>query len=298
MRSITRMRALGVLLLAPLVALTGCGQTTGADDGRVAVVATTTQLGDFTRTVGGDRIALTQLMQPNTDPHEYEPTPSAVQAVADADVVVEHGLGLDDWLDQVVANAGGSATRTVTTAGIATRPNGDPHVWLDPGNAILMVGAIERALAVADPPGAATYRGNAQRLTDQITALDRELERRIATVPVDRRRIVTDHDAFGYFARRYGIEVVGTVVPSLSTAAQASGGRLAELAQTMRARGVRVVFADASLDPRVERALADEAGARLGAPLTVDALGQADTPTGTYLGMMRANMDAIIAGVQ
>lgn len=298
MRPITRMRALVAVLVAAVVPLSGCGQTTGGDDGRIAVVATTTQLGDFARTVGGDRIALTQLMQANTDPHEYEPTPSAVQAVADADVVLEHGLGLDDWLDGVVANAGGSATRTVTTAAVAAFPNGDPHVWLDPANAILMVRATGQALAVADPPGAATYRANARRLNDQITALDRELERRIATVPAGRRKIVTDHDAFGYFARRYGIEIVGAVVPSLSTAAQPSGGRLAELAETMRARGVRVVFAEASLDPRVERALADEAGARLGAPLTVDTLGPADTPTGTYVGMMRSNMDAIIAGIR
>jgi ABC-type Zn uptake system ZnuABC Zn-binding protein ZnuA len=297
MRPSTPTRALGVIIASAALGLTGCAQQSGADDGRLAVVATTTQLGDFARSVGGDRIALTRLLPPNADPHEYEPTPSDVQAVAEADVVLEHGLGLDDWLDQVVANAGGSAARTVTSTGVATLPNGDPHIWLDPANAIQMVGAIQRALAAADPPGADTYRANARSLTDQITALDRELERRIARIPVDRRKIVTDHDAFGYFARRYGIDIVGTTLPSLSTAAQPSAKQLAELAATIRAEMVRVVFAEASIDPRVERALAEEAGARLGAPLYADALGPIDSEAGTYLGMMRANMDAIIAGV-
>ena len=297
MRLSTRSLALGAIIAATAVFLTGCGQSSNAHDGRLTVVATTTQLGDFARDVGGDRIVLTQLLQPNTDPHEYEPTPSDVLAVADADIVLEHGLGLDDWLNQVVANAGGSAQRTVTTTGITALPSGDPHIWLDPVNAIDMVGAVERALAAADPPGADAYRANARSLTDRITALDRELERRIATIPTDRRKIVTDHDAFGYFAKRYGIDVVGTTLPSLSTAAQPSAKQLAELAQTIRAQGVRVVFAEASIDPRVERALAEEAGVSLGAPLYADALGPADTPAGTYLGMMRTNMDAIISGI-
>lgn len=293
----SRRLGLAAILAVGLTVLTGCGRQSDAGNGHLAVVATTTQLGDFARTVGGARVSVTQLLRPNTDPHEYEPTPADVQAVADATVVLEHGLGLDDWLDQVASNAGGSAARVLTTSGIVPLPGGDPHVWLDPGNAVRMVAAVERALVSADPPGATTYHANARDLTDRITAMDAELEAQIATVPVGRRKIVTDHDAFGYFARRYGIEIVGTTLPSLSTAAEPSAKQLDTLAAAIRKEGVRVVFSEASINPRVEQALADEAGATLGAPLYADALGPADTPAGTYLGMMRVNMDAIIAGI-
>ena len=297
MRPRHRHLVLVAMFAAGFTVLTGCGRQSGTANGRLAVVATTTQLGDFARTVGGARVSVTQLLRPNTDPHEFEPTPKDVGAVAGAKVVLEHGLGLDTWLDQVVSNAGGSATRVVTTAGIALLPDGDPHVWLDPGNAIQMVGAVERALASVDPAGATIYHANAQGLVGQITALDTELLAQIAAIPAGRRKIVTDHDAFGYFARRYGIDIVGTTLPSLSTAAEPSTKQLTTLAATIRREGVRVVFSEASINPRVERALADEAGVTLGAPLYGDALGAADMPAGTYLGMMRADMGAIIAGI-
>ena len=297
MRPRPRHLVLAAIVAAGLTGAAGCGRPPGTADGRLAVVATTTQLGDFARTVGGARVAVTQLLRPNTDPHEYEPTPKDVGAVADAKVVLEHGLGLDNWLDQVVANAGGSAVRVVTTAGIALLPHGDPHVWLDPGNAIKMVRNVEQALASVDPAGATTYHANAEGLVGRITALDRELVARIAAIPAARRKIVTDHDAFGYFARHYGIKIVGTTLPSLSTAAEPSTRQITALAATIRREGVRVVFSEASINPRLERALADQAGVTLGAPLYGDSLGPADTPAGTYLGMMRTDMDAIIAGI-
>ncbi len=285
-----------VAAVAMASALAGCASSSAGDDGRIAVVATTTQLGDFARSVGGTRIRLTRLLQPNTDPHEYEPTPSDVRAVAEANVVLQNGLGLDDWLDEVLSNAGGDATRVITTRDVQTSDS-DPHVWLDPANAIRMVAATERALTAADPAGADTYRANARTTTEQISALDRELAALIANVPAGRRAIVTDHEAFGYFARRYGIDIAGTTVTSLSTAAEPSARQLTDLVQTIRRRGVRVVFAEASGDPRVARAVAQEAGVRLGPPLYADALGPAGGPAGTYLGMMRANMDAIITGI-
>lgn len=294
-------RLLAVILAA--TALAGCGAGTSTGDGRLRVVATTTQLGDFARNVGGERVAVSQLLQPNTDPHDYEPTPSDVTAVTDARVVIEHGLGLDDWLDQVVANAGGAPARIVATRGITLLPGddkepaGDPHVWLDPTNAITMVRNIATGLAAADPAGAETYRANADRYVAEIEAMDAELTARIAAVPAASRKIVTDHDAFGYFAKHFRIRVVGTVIPSLSTAAEPAAKDVAALAATIRREGVRTVFPESSVDPRLQRAIAHESGATLGEPLFGDTLGPADTPAGTYLGMMRSNMDAIIAGI-
>jgi ABC-type Zn uptake system ZnuABC Zn-binding protein ZnuA len=293
-----------LLALIVAIGISGCGSDTGrSGSDRLAVVATTTQIGDFARNVAGDRATVTQLLPANADPHEYEPTPDDVAAVADADLVLENGVGLDDWLDDVIRNAGGDASRVTTSTGITLRPGdeespaGDPHLWFDPRNATAMVRNIETALANADPEGRATYRGNADAYVADIDALDAELRRRIAVVPQAKRKIVTDHDAIGYFAARYGITIVGTVLPSLSTAAEPSAKELAALATTIRREGVRVVFSEASIDQRLQATLAAEADVRLGDPLYSDALGPADTPAGTYLGMMRSNMDAIIAGI-
>lgn len=303
MTAARRLLAVAAALLALAASLTACGTASTPSSAALDVVATTTQLADFARNVGGARVAVTQLLQPNVDPHDYEPTPGDVAAVASADIVLEHGIGLDAWLDGVVANAGGHARRVVATAGVpllrgdASEPQGDPHVWLDPRNAVSMVRTIEAAFAAADPAGAAGYRANADRYVAAIEALDRDLAAQIGAVPAARRKIVTDHDAFGYFARRYGITVVGTVIPSLSTAAEPAAGDVTRLVATIRREHVRVVFSESSVDPRLQKAIAEESGATLGAPLAGDTLGPAGQLSGTYLGMMRANMDAIVAGI-
>ena len=296
----TTLRLGAALVAACLMAGCGTGSTPGRSDG-LAVVATTTQLGDFARAVGGARASVTQLLQPNADPHDYEPTPSAVGAISDASVILENGLGLDDWLGDAIGNAGSRATRVVTTTDVTTRRNAagdpDPHVWLDPRNAVRMVRTIESAFAAAAPSDASQFHANADAYVAQIEAMDAALAAQMAAVPASRRTIVTDHDAFRYFAGRYGITIAGTVLPSLSTQAEASAKAVTDLTATIRREGVKVIFAETSIDPKLERALADETGVRLGDPLYGDALGAPDTPAGTYLGMMRTNMDAIIGGI-
>lgn len=300
-----RLRRGPALLAATLLSgalLAACGTSGSSNTDGLRVVATTTQLADFTRHVGGERVVVAQLLQPNTDPHEYEPTPSDVTEVSRASVIVENGLGLDGWLDAVVANAGGDPARVVATDGTTVLPGGeggssDPHAWLDPLNAETMVRNIAAGLSAADPEGAPIYQANADRYVDEIAAMDRDLTTRIAAVPPSARKIVTDHDAFGYFAKHYGIEVVGTVIPSLSTAAEPAAKDLVALTETIRRENVRTVFPESSVDPRLERALADEAGATLGEPLFADSLGPAGGAAGTYLGMMRSNMDAIVTGI-
>lgn len=301
-----RLPRTSIVLAATLLGgalLAACGTGGSATGDGLRVVATTTQLADFARNVGGDRVAVSQLLQPNTDPHEYEPTPSDVTAVADARVVVENGLGLDNWLDGVIANSGGDPSRVVATDGIPVLPAGegeaagDPHAWLDPVNAEAMVRNIAAGFSAADPAGAGAYRANADRYVAEIQTLDRQLGARIRAVPASSRKIVTDHDAFAYFAKHFGIEVVGTVIPSLSTAAEPAAKDVVALTETIRRENVRTVFPESSVDPRLERAIAEEAGATLGDPLFADTLGPAGTAAGTYLGMMRSNMDAIIAGI-
>ena len=160
-----------------------------------------------------------------------------------------------------------------------------------------MVRSVQSAFEAADPDGADLYATNADRYVASIEQADRRLSARIGTVPRSRRVIVTHHDAFGYFARRYGIHVAATVIPSTSTSAEPSAKDVARLVETIRREGVRAIFAEASADPRLEQAIADEAGVPLGPPLYIDALGPSGVPAGTYLGMLETNMDSIITGI-
>ena len=173
----------------------------------------------------------------------------------------------------------------------------DPHWWQDPRNAVSAVGAIERALAIVDPPRAQAYRDHAAAYSAEIEALDRAVRECWARVPPLQRTLVTTHDALGYYARRYGLEVVGTVIPSLSTQGEASAGELAELVETIRRERVSVVFAESSVNSKVEQAIADEAGAEVGRELWADTLGPEGSGGATYLQSIASNTRAMVEGV-
>jgi ABC-type Zn uptake system ZnuABC Zn-binding protein ZnuA len=304
MSSRPRLRARTIVLVAALCApaLGGCGSGAGdgdGADGRPVVVATTTQVGDLTRAVAGDRAAVRQILHPSSDPHDYEPRPSDVKAVTGAAVVVRSGGDLDAWLDGVLENAGSKAKAVVLIDGIDPRRDGDqidPHWWQNPRNAIVAVGEIRAALTAADPAGRAVYARNANGYLARLRALDRAVASCMAKVPAPQRRLVTDHDALGYYADRYGIEVIGTVIPSLSTQAQASAASVTRLVRTIRSAGVRTIFSERSVNPKLTRAIARDAGATVGAPLYADSLGAAGSAGATYVGSIEANTRALVAG--
>ncbi|MGZ8634808.1 MAG: metal ABC transporter solute-binding protein, Zn/Mn family, partial [Solirubrobacteraceae bacterium] len=217
--------ALAAVALAALAA--GCATDTGsAAPGQAKVVATTTQIGDFARAVGGDRAKVVQLLKPNTDPHDYEPRPSDVLETAGANVVLVNGDNLDRWMGDVVKQAGGSPTVVdlgervpVKVPGESKGPEAaryDPHWWHDPRNPQAAVTAIRDALTKANPGARDVYAGNAAAYLVRLRALDRGIAGCMERVPRAARKLVTDHDAFGYFARRYAITVVGAVIPSQS----------------------------------------------------------------------------------
>ncbi|MEA2219843.1 MAG: hypothetical protein QOJ35_2469 [Solirubrobacteraceae bacterium] len=263
------------------------------------VVATTTQVGDFARRVAGERAAVRQILQPNSDPHEYEPRPSDVKALIDAAVVLRSGGDVDAWLGGVLDNAGSHARTTTLSDAIRTRRlNGetDPHWWQSPRNAIVAVGEIRDALIAADPGGRAVYTANAAAYLARLRALDTAVASCIDKVPPRARELVTDHDALGYYADRYAIRVIGTVIPALSTQAQASAGQVARLVRTIRAAGVTTIFAESSVNPKLTRAIARDAHARVGAALYADSLGAAGTDGETYIGSIEANTRALVSG--
>jgi len=282
-------------VLAVLVSVAGCGENSPSD-GRPTVVATTTQVADLVRQVGGGRVSVDGMLRPGGDPHDYEPRPSDVASVARAQLVFRSGGEVDEWLGDVIDNAGGDA-QVVSLIDSVDRIGDDPHWWQDPANAVRAAGRIRAALSELDPGGRAVYRRNAERVVRTLRRLDREIAGCVERVPRAKRTIVTTHDALGYFARRYGIEVVGAVIPSLSTQAQASAGDVQTLVEQIRRERVEAVFPESSVNPDIERAIAREAGARIGEPLYADSLGAEGSSGETYIGALAADAGALVRGM-
>jgi ABC-type Zn uptake system ZnuABC Zn-binding protein ZnuA/ABC-type Mn2+/Zn2+ transport system permease subunit len=334
-RALARVRR-GAAVAAALGALAllaaGCGSESSGENGQVKVVATTTQVADFVREVGGEAVEVTQILQPNSDPHDYEPRPSDVESVADAELVFVSGRGLDDWAEELVSDSGGDAQIVNLGAMGPIRLAGeghdheheedhaeesphdehsgevghehegedeselDPHWWHDPRNVAAAVPGIENALAVADPSRKAEFIRNADAYVAEVKALDAGIAKCIDSVPPSQRKLVTDHDAFGYSANRYGIEVVGAVIPSQTTQAQASAKDLSELAKTIEAENVKAVFPESSLSAKVAEAIARQTGASADYTLYGDTLGPEGSGGETYVQMEEANADAMVRG--
>jgi zinc/manganese transport system substrate-binding protein len=290
------MRALIVsLALSCVVAVAGCSGG-GGESGKPVVVATTTQAADLARHVAGDRAEVKGILAPNTDPHDYEVRPRDVKALTDADLVVRSGGEVDAWLGGAIDSAGTDAP--VLTLLDHVQPEGDdPHWWQDPRRAERAAAVIAAALAKADPAGAAGYRQRADAYVKDLRTLDAAVARCIGEIPAVQRKLVTTHDALGYYARRYGLRVIGTVIPALTTQAQASSGDLAKLVETIRRERVRAIFAESSVNAKVEDAVAQETGARIGRPLWADSLGPAGSDGATYADSIRANTAAIVEGL-
>jgi ABC-type Zn uptake system ZnuABC Zn-binding protein ZnuA len=290
-------RLLPLLALAPAA---GCGGDAASGDGRPIVVATTTQAADLARNVGGQRVEVRAMLTPGADPHDYEPRPSDVAAIAESRLVVRSGGEVDEWLGDVLENAGEDAAPVTLIESVKTIGDGDgvdPHWWQDPRNGVLAVAAIRDALTASDPGGRAQYRRNAARYAGRLERLDRGIAACVARVAPDKRKLVTTHDSLAYFARRYGIEVVGAVIPSLSTQAQASARDVDRLVRQIREEGVEAVFPESAVDAELERAIAREADARVGGALYADTLGPRGSEAETYVGALAADTATLVEGM-
>jgi zinc/manganese transport system substrate-binding protein/manganese/iron transport system substrate-binding protein len=296
------------LVLVASLALIGasCGDDRGrSDDAALEVVTTTTVLTDFAHVLGGDRVAVHGVLKPNVDPHDYEPSARDLQSLRDADVVVKNGVHLEAWFDDALSASGTKATIVDASTGIVIRSlgddggEGDPHVWHDPGNARKMIETMLAAFVAADPAGASVYEGNARAYLDQLAALDDDIAAAIAGL--SNKKLVTNHDALGYYIDRYGLEFVGSIIPSFETSAEVSASELADLVDAIRAQGVKAVFAESALPAKVARTIASEAGVAVvdgEDALYGDGLGPKSSPAGTYLDMMRHNTATIVGNLR
>ena len=275
--------------------LAGCAGA-GSHHGPL-VVATTTQIGDWARVVGGNSASVHQLLQPNADPHEYEPRPQDVVAAADAAVVLENGDGLDGWMGKIVSRAGGDPDVVVLGDGIPVKRKDDPHWWHDPRNAEAAVRRIAATLERVDSKHRHVYARNAAGYLATLRALDRSIAACFAQVPAPQRKLVTSHDAFGYFASRYGIRIVGAVIPSQTTQAQPSAGDIAHLIAVIEREHVKAVFPERSLNAQLADEIARETGATAKYRLYGDTLGPKGSSGATYVSMERANADEMVRGM-
>lgn len=278
-----------------LLALAGCGSASQAEEGGIVVVATTTQARDLAQRVlcrdaeATCAEAVRGLLGAEADPHDYELRPDDVDALAGAQLIVRSGGDFDAWLDEAIESSGSDApvVDLLKAAG-----GEDPHWWTDPRLALRALAAIRDAAAAADPGNAEMYSHNARAYAAELRALDAAIAGCVAKVPAARRKVVTTHDALGPFASRYGIEIVGTVIPSRSTQAQASSGEVARLVRDIRRARATAIFSEATVSQDVERAIAEQAGARLGRPLRIDSLGD-----DTYLSVTAGNAQALVDGM-
>lgn len=281
--------------------LAGCGGSGDANgEGRLEVAATTTQVGDLVRAVGGDTVTVNQVLKPNAEPHDYEPRPADVAALADAKLVFASGLGLDEWASKMVEDSGSGARVVNLGEGLPVRRGGaqpDPHWWHDPENLEAATTRVERALVAADPEARRQVEANADAYRKRIRRLDREIRACLERIPERERVIVTDHDAFAYFTGRYGIRSVGAILPSASTQGQASAGELARLQEAIRRERVRAIFPESSLSPALAEQVARETGASARHTLYGDTLGPAGSPAATILGAAAANAEALAEGI-
>ncbi|MGQ0607759.1 MAG: metal ABC transporter substrate-binding protein [Chloroflexota bacterium] len=290
-----------------LVACDGGGQ---ADDGRLDVVATTTQVGSIAREIGGDEIDLTVLLQPGAEAHDYEMTPAAAAAVEEADVVLRSGAGLETWLDDALETIGGTDVTRDMSDGVTLREAAeleaddhgddgddgaaDPHYWLSAPNAVLMVENVEAALASADAANASVFAERTDRLIERLDAADAEVRALMAEIPEEERGIVTNHDALGYFIDEYGLRFVGSVFPNLDVAAEPAPGELADLIETIQTESVAAIFSESAVSPQLARTVAAETDAEVvDDPLYTDSLGPEGSGAETLDGMLLHNATVI-----
>jgi zinc/manganese transport system substrate-binding protein len=265
---------------------------------RLSVVASFSILGDFVKNVGGDRVGVSTLVGPEGDVHVYTPAPADAKKIADAKLLVINGLGLEGWLPRLLQASGSKAPIITASKGIAPLKLGsdaDPHAWQSVANARIYVANIRDALAAADPAGNEIFRANAQSYLAKLDVLDREVREAIARIPGPRRKVISTHDAFGYFAAAYGIEFIAPL--GVSTESEASARDIAAIITQVKTAKIPAVFLENISDPRLIRRISAETGARIGGTLYSDSLTDEKGQAPTYIDMVRHNIKTLTSAL-
>jgi len=306
-RLIVRSVRRACLLFGCVVAMAAhLGCSAQKDAGRFPVVATTTLVGDAVRTVGGDQVSLTVLLPIGADPHSFEPSPRDVSALSHARLVFANGLGLEGFLEPLLENTVDPERIVVVSEGIVPQPGPtddethshdvNPHVWFVPQNVASWAARIAEVLAEADPAHAALYAARADSYAAVLDSLDGWIRDQVDAIPPERRVLLTDHATLGYFARHYGFQEAGTILPGVTTVAEPSARDLADRARFIRAEGVPAVFVGMASNAELTDRIASDAGIAM-VRLYTESLSSPRGPAPDYVAFMRYNVLAIVAGL-
>lgn len=313
-------RVLQILLVALPLLLYACSSNAGQESqpgSKLKVAATTSIIGDVVQNVGGEAIDLSVLIPTDSDPHSFNPVPQDLARLSEADIIFANGAGLEEQLLRVIENAAedtplvslAEEIELIDTAADQDHPeeaageseheheNGDPHVWTDPTLVKVWADTIAESLSQADPDNASTYQANAQAYMQELDELDGWIKEQVSQIPPAERKLVTDHLSFAYFARRYGFEQTGAVIPSYSTLAEPSAQELARLEDAIRDLGVKAVFVGSTVNPDLAARVAQDTGTRL-VPLYEGSLSAPGGEADSYLEYMRYNVRAIVSALQ
>jgi ABC-type Zn uptake system ZnuABC Zn-binding protein ZnuA len=279
-----------LVLLFAAGPLAACGLVAG---GNPQILTTTTILADMAKQVAGDRMTIGSIVPAGAHVEEYEPRPDDAKRMSEAKLVITNGLDLDKWVDPLLRNAK-SGTPVVTVTDGLPDIDGNPHMWFDPALARQYVDKMRDALIALDPPGKDAYTANAKKYADQLVILEAELKAKVAAIPQDRRKLVTSHDAFPYFARAFGFEIVGFAQPEPGK--PPSAGELADLVEKVKAAKVPAIFSEVGGSTQLAETVAKETGAKVVTDLPTDSLLEA--PADSYVGLMRVVVDKIVAALK
>jgi len=296
-----------IFLLASAFLLNACssGQSTSSSGNNLKILATESFLGDIAQNVAGERIKVDTLLPVTADPHEYQPTPNDLTQIANCQVLIVNGLGYETWLQKTLDNTGGTRLEIVATRGLKPNPDpsgehvdGDPHMWMNPLNVIHYVENIRDGLSQVDPAGKDIYAKNADAYIARVKDLDKWVKDQVIQLPPEKRQLVTNHDALGYFANAYGFKVIGAVIPSVTTDASPSAQQMTSLINTIKSSGAPAIFLDVGENQNLAQQIAAETGARIITDLYVETISAPVGPAPTYIDMIKHDVTQIISALK
>ncbi len=289
-----------LILIFLVIFLFGCSPASTTDSGQTTVgLTSTTILADIARNVAGTRLSIESILPIGADPHSFQPVPADLAEISESRLLILNGVGYEGFLEPILKNAGGQRTVIEATAGLQVRSDPelehgmDPHMWMDPNMAIVYAQNIRDGLIEVAPQGEADYRANADAYIAELRDLNEWIEVQVSRIPANRRLLVTNHDALGYFADRYGFEIVGTLLKSVSSQASVSALELSVVVQEIRSTGVPAIFLDEVENPAIAAQVAEETGVIVVHDLHIESLTDGP-PAGTYLDMMKHNVSRIV----
>ena len=301
-----RKTLLSLMVFVPLI-LAGCSglSSNTAPANGLRVLATETFLGDIAQNVAGNQLKVETLLPVTVDPHEFQPTPQDAIKIAESQVLIVNGLGYESWLTKILENSGGKHLVIVASKGLSPNPDpsgehpdGDPHMWMNPLNVVYYVENIRDGLSQADPAGKAIYTANAQAYIAQLKSLDQWIKSEVAALPPEKRLLVTNHDALGYFSEAYGFKVLGAIIPSVTNEASPSAQQMAALIDTIKSSGAPAIFLDISENQKLANQIASESGAKVVTDLYVETISAPNGPAASYIEMIKHDVTDIVTALK